>query len=109
MKKNKKINLFKIVFMTFLFSFMVIYFGQLSGYYEYQNHKKMVLTEEQIKKFEQDIDDGKKIDIDNYVLMDVKYDNKLSKVTSKLSDGISSVVKSGVEKTFKFLTNLMEE
>ena len=110
MKKNRKQSLFKIVFASFLFSFLVIYFSELTGYYEYKNHNKTVLTEEQIKKFESDVANGKEVDINEYIVVDsMSYNNKLSKVTSKLSDGISNIVESGVEKTFKFLSRIIEE
>ena len=110
MKKNKQNKIFKFIFMIFLFSFMTIYFSELTGYYEYQNHKKTALTEEQIRKFEEDVNSGKEVDINQYIVKDdAIYTNKLSKVTSKLSDGISGVVESGVDKTFKFLSKFIEE
>lgn len=110
MKKKKNNGLYKFIFMVFFLSFLVIYFSELTGYYQYQNHKKAVLTEEQIKKFESDVASGKEVDINEYLVVDNRtYNNKLSKLTSKLSDGISNVVQSGVENTFKFLSKLVEE
>ena len=110
MKKNKKNKIYRFIFMVFLMSFLVIYFSELTGYYEYQNHKKAILTEEQIKKFESDVASGKEVDINQYLVVDNKtYNNKLSKLTSKLSDGISNIVQSGVENTFKFLSRLVTE
>ena len=104
--KKKKNNKFLMLFMSFL----VIYFSEITGYYEYQNHKKTTLTEEQIRKFENDVENGKEIDLNQYLVVENKnYNNKLSKAASKLSDGISNVVKKGVESTFKFLSNLVEE
>lgn len=108
MKKTKKNKLFKFIFMAFFLSFLVIYFSELTGYYEYQNHKKSVLTEEQIKKFEKDVLNGKEIDINEYLVTDnTLYNNKLSKLASKLSTGISSLIESGVENVFKLLSNLV--
>lgn len=110
MKKNKKSKVYRFIFMVFFMSFLVIYFSELTGYYEYQNHKKSTLTEEQIKKFESDVASGKEVDINEYLVVDnMTYNNKLSKLTSKLSDGISSIVESGVESTFKFLSKLVTE
>lgn len=106
MKKNKLIN---IIGGLFFFSFVVIYLLELTGYYEYQNYKKTVLTEEQIKKFENDVANGKEIDINKYLILnEEKYNNTLSKITTKLSSGISVVVQSGVENTFKALSKLVE-
>ena len=109
MKKQTKTKIFKFVFMVFFLSFLVIYFSELTGYYEYQNHKKAALTEEQIKKFESDVASGKEVDLEEYLASDTTtYNNKLSKLTSKLSDGISTLVENGVENTFKLLSNLVE-
>ena len=110
MKKKKNNNIFNIIFMIFFLSFVVVYFSEATGYYEYKNHKKTALTEEQIKKFESDVASGKEVDLNDYLVKDnKKYSNKLSKLASNLSDGISSVVKNSVESTFKFLSNLIEE
>lgn len=109
MKKNKQKNIYKFIFMVFFLSFLVIYFSELTGYYEYQNHEKTVLTEEQIRQFETDVADGKEVDINQYLIInDTTYNNNLSKLASKLSNGISILVESGVENTFKLLSNLVE-
>ena len=110
MKRKKNNKIYRFIFMVFFLSFLVIYFSEITGYYQYQNHKKATLTQEQIKKFENDIAEGKEVDINEYLVADNRtYNNKLSKLTSKLSDGISSVVESGVESTFKFLSRLVTE
>ena len=110
MKKNKKNNIFKFIFLIFLLSFVAIYFSELTGYYEYQNHKKSSLTEKEIKKFEEDVKNGKEVDIKQYLVANTTdYDNKLSKIASNFSDGISNIVKTGVEKTFKYLSKFVEE
>ncbi len=110
MKKNKKNNIFKFIFFVIFVSFIVTYFSQLAGYYEYQNYKKAALTEEQIKQFESDVASGKEVDLNDYLVVENKnYNNKLSKLASKLSDGISNIVETGVSKTFKFLSKLVEE
>ena len=67
MKKNNKNKIFKFIFIVFFMSFLVIYFSELTGYYEYQNYKKATLTEEQIKKFEEDVKNGKEVDINKYL------------------------------------------
>ena len=109
MKKDKKKKIYKFIFMVFFLSFLVIYFSELTGYYEYQNYKKTALTQEQIKKFEADIINGKEVDINKYlVVKDTNYNNILSELTSKLSNGISNLVQIGVENTFKFLSKVVE-
>lgn len=110
MKKNNKKRIFKFIFSVFFLSFLVIYVSELTGYYEYQNYKKTALTAEQIRQFEEDVKNGKEIDLNNYIVEENKnYNNTLSKLASKLSDGISNIVKSGVDNTFKFLSKVVEE
>lgn len=110
MKKNNKEKIGKFIFIVFFISFLVIYFSDMAGYYEYQNYKKSSLTEEQIKKFEEDVNNGIEIDINQYLIQDEKkYNNSLSKLASKLSDGISKVVNSGVEYVFKSVSKFIEE
>ena len=108
MKKKNKI--FKYIFYMLLFSYSVIYFSEVTGYYEYQNHQKKAMTEEQIRKFEEDVKNGKEVDLNDYIAVETKsYKTNLSKITSKLSDGISYIVQGGVNQTFKFLSKIMEE
>ena len=110
MKKNKKNKIYKFIFYIFFMSFLVIYFSELTGYYEYQNYKKMNLTETQIKKFEEDIKNGNQIDMSEYLVVNnKKYNNTLSNLASKLSDSISKIVNNGVEYTFKYISKLIDE
>lgn len=110
MNKNKNNNIYKFIFLIFFMSFLIIYFSELTGYYEYQNYQKTNLTEEQIKKYEEDIKNGVVIDINEYLVVDKrKYNNTLSKLASKLSDSISKIVNNSVEYTFKYISRLIDE
>ena len=110
MKKKSKNILIKVVFYDSLMVFAFIYFSEITGYYEYSNNKKTTLTEEQIKKFEKDIKSGNKIDVNDYIDANkYEYNNSLSKLASKLSDGISKVVNSGVRYTFKYISKFVND
>ena len=107
--KKKKNRLFKVLFWIFFISFMIIYFSELTGYYEYKNYQKTIMTNEQIKKYEEDIKNGKKVKPSNYLLTDtVKYNNKLSNAANNLSNGLSKIVKGGVENAFRLIGNLVD-
>lgn len=107
--KKKKNKLFKIVFWMFFLSFALIYFSEVTGYYEYKNYQKKAMTNEQIKQFELDVKNGKKVDLDQYIKEDTaKYNNKLSDAANTLSNEISKIIKGGVENTFKLLTSLVD-
>lgn len=108
--KKKKYNTFKIIFCIFLFIYLVLFFSSYTGYYEYNNYKKTRLTNEQIKKFEKDIKDGKELDIEEYLVIDkYSYKTNLSTLTIKISEGISSIVTYGVKSTFKYISSFIDE
>ena len=109
-KKNNKNKFLKLIFFVLLFSFVTIYFSELTGYYEYKNYKNTSLTHEQIQKFETDVKNGKEVDIKQYIKKDeTKYDSKLSRATAHVSETISNTVKYGIEKTFKYLSKMIDE
>ena len=108
--KKKKNRIFKIIFWMFFLSFMLIYFSEITGYYEYKNYQKSTMTTEQIQKFEKDVKSGKKVNPNDYIVADTAhYNNKLSDAANTLSNGLSKLVKGGVENTFKLISNLVNE
>lgn len=95
-------------FLMLLIGFTAIYISEATGYYEFEQHNKKVLTEEKIKQFEQDIENGKNIDINNYVVTNEQnYESKLSKAGDKISKEIENFVVDGLNNTFKFLNNVL--
>lgn len=107
---EKQYKIFKVVFTIFFVIFLTLYFSQLAGYYEYHNYQKMVMTEEMIKKFEDDIKNGKEIDIENYVDNTNKnYQNKISSLGLSISNFISKNISNGVIKTFSYISNMVDE
>ena len=108
--KKKKYNAFKVVFLIFVFIYLVMFFSSYTGYYEYNNYKKTRLTNEQIKKFEKDIKDGKELDLEEYLVVNkYSYKTRLSTLTIKLSEGISSIVTYGVKCTFKYISSFIDK
>ena len=51
---NKK-KIFKIIFFSLFLDFVISYVIEKTGYYEYNLQNKMVMTNEVMKQFEQDI------------------------------------------------------
>lgn len=114
MKPEDKLRLinkfFRISFWVLFVSFFALYISQATGYYEYELHKKVVFTEEQIKKFEEDVKKGQNIDISNYIEDAAKdYQNKTSKLGLNISNSIGKYVKNGIQGTFNALGKLIEE
>lgn len=105
-----KYKIFKWCFSFLLVIYLTLYFSQLTGYYEYQNYEKMVMTEEQIKQFEQDIKDGKEVDVKDYVVnIKKEYDNTFSNLGVTVSNFISNMVKNTVIKLFSGISNFVDE
>ena len=95
-KKNWFLRLLLILFIVFI----GLYIASISGYYEATLGNKVALTDEAIKRFEQDVIEGKMVDVENYILEErVDYSNtftdaadKITKKTKKvLSEGISGI------------------
>ncbi len=107
MKKN---NILKILFSLLLITYLTLYFSSVSGYYEYQNYKKMTLTQDQILKFEQDVKDGKKVDVEDYIQEEkTDYNNKIADTGKKFSYTVSNVMSNILTKAFSFLSKFITE
>lgn len=110
--KNIKLRtkVFRMSFIILFAVFLTVYISNKYGYYEYKKHEQVTLTSEQIKKFEQDIKDGKEIDIENYVTGTTKnYQTKLSQMGLNISNGIAGLIKTGVDGFFKYIGNAVTQ
>ena len=68
-----------------------------SGYYESKVKQKTILTDEKIEEFEQDIKEGKEIDIKDYTIEDYHdYSSPLSKAGQDLSLGLENFITKGI-------------
>lgn len=108
--KTKKTmdKIFKKLFIMLLVGFSAIYISEASGYFEFQQYNKKVLTEQKIKQFEEDVSNGKNIDLKDYVQEDTKsYESKVSKIGEKMSDEMEKLVVNGLNTTFKFLNDVL--
>lgn len=110
-EKNKICSkIFSRFFLILFFVFMTLHLAGMSGYYEYELHKKVVITEEKIALFEEDIALGKNVDLKDYLdEQDVDYSTNISGLGLYLSDNFSNILKNGLEAAFSFLNRLIEE
>lgn len=108
--KNKKKLFNKIfwkVFLALLFGFTALYVSEATGYYEFEQHKKVTLTNELIKQFETDVTSGKNINIKDYIdEKEISYQNNISSTGMFLSETIEDLLQNGVQKTFEFLNSV---
>ena len=99
-----KTNLARLIVLILLFLFFVLYFMQASGYNEYTRNRENMLTEEQIKEYEEDIEEGKDVTIKDYLNKDkVNYDNKVSDLGLDLSYLIETTFNKGMNAFFNML------
>lgn len=108
---NRKVlkKVFRFTFMICFVTFLVLYISQSTGYVEYENSKKVALTDAQIKKFEKDVAAGKKIDMKTYLKTNEKnYNNGISRLGLKISKIAEGGVKTVVESGFKALSKIAE-
>ena len=105
-------NLEKILrtsFILLFIFFITIYVFYNSGYYEYELHKRVELTNEQIEKFESDVKNNENIDVNDYVNNTIDdYSNAFSDVGASFSSFTSKYVKEGINGVFKMISKLME-
>ncbi len=99
----------KTMIIILIIIFLTLYITTASSYQEIENRKQFILTEESIKQFELDIEQGKEIVASNYLKQQKSYDNKISSLALKLSNLIERTYKKGINKLFKKLSNLVEE
>lgn len=108
MNKEKKINhLFWWILTISFIIFISLYIAMGSGYYEAQMQQRTTLTKENIEKFEQDIKEGKPVDINDYVGKEKKdYNNAISKAGISFSDNVEKFMKHGIGNIVNFVGKL---
>lgn len=105
--KNKIFLFFGLTFFVF---FAILLLAESQGYYKNRNEKAKTLTEEQIKEFEEDIKEGKDIDIKKYVLYEDKdYTNNISNNIYKISLKLEGVVDDVIKMIFNGASTMVND
>ena len=106
MEKKKK-NYFWTILSILFFIFLAYYIAYSSGYYEANISRKSKITEEKIQEFENDLKEGKEIDIKDYVSNDsIDYSSFMSKVGSNISSSLNNFMEGGLSDFFNYLGKL---
>ena len=104
---SKKKNHFKTLLIFLFIVFIVLYFAKQNGYYDYTEYNKMKVTENAIKRFEEDVLEGKEIDPENYLETRYKdYSNNMSKLGLKTGQLIENIMTKGISGTVKIIEAL---
>lgn len=78
----------KMILIGLIILFLVLFLNKNNMYYE--NNK--VLTDEAIKRFEEDLKEGKELIPSNYITQEKNYENRASNLGKKCSKIIENVV-----------------
>lgn len=107
LRKENKYHLFWRTLFVLFIVYVALYISVANGYYERQNAKKAILTEEKIKEFEQDIKDNKEVDIKDYLEEEHRdYSSKTSKMAVKISNGMQKIMTKGIDSTINIIKKL---
>ena len=112
MKINKKgvEKCFKMISTILVLAFIGLYISYNAGYYDYGTYKTTMLTNEAIKKFENDVKEGKNISINNYVEdIKVDYGNKVSNTGLYISKKVDEVMTTSFKKVFSFVSTFVSD
>ncbi len=108
-EKNSK-DKFIIILLILFIIFLIIYITKEAGYYEIKAYKKTILTKENIKKFESDVEEGKNVSINDYIVSDYKdYSNNITNLGYKIGKLTESFMNDSIKKTLKVLNKLFYE
>lgn len=102
-------RLFKYTLLVLFLIFLGLYFGSNSGLIDYPAKHRTKMTEENIKKFEEDIKNNVNIDLNNYVdYKEKKYDNGVSKTMLKTSNFLGESVKTTLDFLFTNISKSLD-
>ena len=106
MKKKKTNWFFKMLGALFLL-FVSLYIALESGYYEAKTAKKTAMTEASIEKFEQDIKEGKPIDLESYTYVEHKdYSNNTTDAAIFIGSKVEQFMSTGINDFFNIVKSL---
>lgn len=105
--KKKKNNKVVIVLLGLFLVYISLFITQQTGYYEVINHNKAKMTEENMKKFESDVKNGKNITLTDYLDEDKDYTSSVGNIGYETSEFIEMVMSKGLKRTGVFLARLL--
>jgi len=105
-KKNPSRHFFRILGLLFLI-YIVLYISIECGYYETKLSKKSALTNDKIVEFEQDIKEGKIVDINNYTIEEnIDYSNNVTKIGTAISENVNKAMTEGLGSAIEVIKKL---
>ena len=107
MEEKKKKNIFLKILLILFIVYLALYLMDNLGYYNIASKNK-IITDKAMQEFEQDVKQGKKIDIKEYIRDETDYKNSYSNLGYYLSNGIDTVLNKGFKNIGKILEKLFK-
>ena len=107
MEEKKKKNIFLRIILILFLIFFSLYLMDNLGYYNIATKNK-IITESKMKEFENDIKNGKNIDIKEYVRDETNYKNTYSNIGYNTSLIIDTTINKGFKNIGKILKKLFQ-
>ena len=108
MKRRVGSNYFMKILGVLFLVFISLYIALESGYYEAKTRKRTEVTEESIRKFEQDIKDGKEVDVEKYIVDEKKdYSNKTTDMAIYIGDKVEKFMATGISDLLEIVKALV--
>ena len=100
---------FVLILLSILFViYLIIYFSSKTNYYEYSNYKKVSITNEKIEEFEKDINEGKNVNIKDYIKDESKdYSNNITKAGEFIGNNILNISGEVVKISYNFISKVI--
>lgn len=106
---NKNTKVFYITILILFIIFLIIFISSSKGYYEYSNSQKKSITDKRIKQFEEDIKNGKDVNINDYYKQETKdYNNNISKLGDNMNLFINKSINYMLESSFKVVEKMID-
>lgn len=98
MSDKKKVDWVKYILITLFVVYLGLYTLNETGYYSGSNRRKVEFTERQILEFEKDIEEGKPVDINDYLEGQIKdYSNTTSRIGYAISSNVEAFLSKGLK------------
>lgn len=100
---KKKTNWFTKLILLLFIIFLGLFIASKSGFYEAKVSKNALMTNEAIKQFEQDIEEGKEVDIDKYIKEEKKdYANGFTRLADKITSISQDLLSGSIKDIWEF-------
>ena len=105
MKKKKGSWFFRILIVLFIM-YIALFMASQTGYYDKKVRDKTIMTEQQIKKFEDDVANNKTMDIASYLPKTPDYSNFLTKSANKIENKLEKILNNEAPNVWNFIKSL---